>query len=193
MLLPGLCCHLRYAKVTYTYSKAMANPMTEYRLAQSAELDQLKAFLFQHGANPWNHLPVDGVNAEFALIAEEKASAIVAYSGRGPVGLGIFYHPDCLPKNHLKYSHARSAIYIAEVVVHKDYSGRGIGTNLLEDIIRRAADFGAEILLIDRHAENVGSAGMMRKAGFKELSTFVDFDRRDVGNRSTTVMAFELI
>ena len=74
-----------------------------------------------------------------------------------------------------------------------DFSGQGIGTRLLEDIIRRAPKFGAEILLVDRHTENAGSAGMMRKAGFKELSTFVDFDRRDVGNRSTTVMSFELI
>ena len=77
------------------------------------------------------------------------------------------------------------------MVVHKDYSGRGIGTGLLEDIIQRAPNLGAEILLVDRHTENVGSAGMMRNAGFKELTTFVDFDRRDFGNRSITVLFFK--
>jgi ribosomal protein S18 acetylase RimI-like enzyme len=167
--------------------------MTEYRLADVNQLDQLKAFLFHHGANPWNHLPVGGVDAEFELVTSGQASALVAYSGEQPIGLGIFYHPSSLPQTYLKYSQARSAIYIAEVVVHMDFSGQGIGTRLLEDIIRRASKFGAEILLVDRHTENAGSAGMMRKAGFKELSTFVDFDRRDVGNRSTTVMSFELI
>jgi GNAT superfamily N-acetyltransferase len=170
----------------------MAKPMTEYRLAKTDELKQLKAFLFHHGANPWNHLPLDGVNAEFALIAAGKGSALAAYRDDQPVGLAIFYHPNALPKHYLEYSHARSALYIAEVVVHKDYSGRGIGTNLLKEIIRRAADFGAEILLVDRHSENVGSAGMMRKAGFKELATFVDLDRRDFGNRSTTVLSLDL-
>jgi len=93
--------------------------MTEYRPAKATELDQLKVFLFHHGANPWNHLPADGVDAEFAFIAKEKATALVAYSDATPVGLGIFYHPNYLPKNFLKHSQGRSAIYIAEVVVHR--------------------------------------------------------------------------
>jgi GNAT superfamily N-acetyltransferase len=167
--------------------------MIDYRLANLSELDKLKKFLFHHGANPWNYLPVDGVDSEFTLIASGQASALVAYSDKQPVGLAVFYHPDALPESYLKYSKARSAVYIADVVVHKDYSGRGIGTGLLEDIIQRAPNLGAEILLVDRHAENVGSAGMMRKSGFKELSTFVDLDRRDFGNRSTTVLSFNLI
>ena len=52
--------------------------MTKYHLAKPAELDKLKAFLFQHGTNPWNHLPLDGVDNEFALIVAAKASALVA-------------------------------------------------------------------------------------------------------------------
>ncbi len=167
--------------------------MINYRLGNLNELDKLKAFLFHHGANDWNHLPVDGVDKEFALIAAGEASALIAYREKQPLGLAIFYHPHALPKHYFKFSQARSAIYIAEVVVDKEYSGRGIGTRLLENIIQRAADFGAEILLVDRHSENIGSAGMMKKAGFKELATFIDFDRRDVGNRSTTVMSFDLI
>ena len=167
--------------------------MTSYRLAKLSELDELKTFLFHHGANPWNHLPLESVDSEFALIAAGQASAVVAYRDQQPLGLGIFYHPQALPKNYMTFSQAKPAIYIAEVVVHKDHSGRGIGTGLLNDIIHRAPKFGAEILLIDRHTENMGSAGMMRKSGFKELSTFVDLDRRDVGNRSTTVLYFDLM
>ena len=83
--------------------------MTEYRLADVNQLDQLKAFLFHHGANPWNHLPVDGVCAEFELITAGQASALVAYRGEEPIGLGIFYHPSSLPQTYLKYSQARSA------------------------------------------------------------------------------------
>jgi GNAT superfamily N-acetyltransferase len=166
--------------------------MTEYRLAKPVEFETLKAFLFHHGANPWNHLPQEGVDSEFLLIASGQASALVAYNEKQPVGLGIFYHPQALPNHYLQFSQGRSAIYIAEVVVHQDYSGRGIGTSLLKNIIQRAPTFSADILLVDRHAENAGSAGMIKKAGFKELSTFVDLDRRDVGNRSTTVLVYDL-
>jgi len=167
--------------------------MTEYRLAKNQELEVLKAFLFHHGANPWNHLPQEGVDNEFKLIAAGEASALVAYTDQQPVGLAIFYHPQALPNHYLQFSQARPAIYIAEVVVHQESGGRGIGTGLLKDIIRRATLLGAELLIVDRHTENLGSAGMMRKANFKELSTFVDLDRRDFGNRSTTVLSLDLI
>jgi len=166
--------------------------MTKYHLAKPAELDKLKAFLFQHGTNPWNHLPLDGVDNEFALIVAAKASALVASIQEQVVGLAIFYHPHSLPENYLQFSHAQSAIYIAEVVVHKDYNGRGIGSSLLSQVIQRAPNLGAKMLIVDRHTENVASAGMMRKVGFKELSTFVDLDRREVGNRSTTILCFYL-
>lgn len=167
--------------------------MTEFRLAKPDELEKLKVFLFHHGANPWNHLPAEGVDSEFSLIASGQASALIAYSEQQPVGLGIFYNPQALPNHYLQFSQGRPAIYIAEVVVHQDFGGHGIGTRLLKDIIQRAALLGAEILLVDRHTENAGSAGMMRKAGFKELSTFVDLERRDFGNRSTTVLSFDLM
>lgn len=175
------------------FVKYIDTPMTEYRLAKSEELETLKAFLFHHGANFWNHLPQEGVDNEFSLVAAEQASALVAYSEEQPVGLGIFYHPQALPNHYLKFSQGRPAIYIAEVVVHQDFGGQGIGTSLLKDIIQRGVQLGAEILLIDRHTENAGSAGMMRKAGFTELSTFIDLGRRDFGNRSTTVLYFDLI
>jgi L-amino acid N-acyltransferase YncA len=167
--------------------------MTEYRLANPDELDRLKAFLIHHGANPWNHLPLDSVDNEFRIVASGKASVLVAYSEENLVGLAIFYHPESLPKNYLEFSQGKSAIYIAEVVVSKGHSGRGIGTSLLTDIIQRAPQFGADMLLVDRHTENMGSAGMMKKSGFKELATFVDLERRDFGNRSTTVLSFDLI
>ena len=63
--------------------------MTSYRLAKLSELDELKTFLFHHGANPWNHLPLEAVNSEFALIAAGQASAVVAYRDQQPLGLGI--------------------------------------------------------------------------------------------------------
>jgi L-amino acid N-acyltransferase YncA len=81
---------------------------------------------------------------------------------------------------------------VAEVVVHNDYSGRGIGSQLLNTIIAKAPDLGARKVLLDRHEENAPSAGMMRRAGFVEICTFSDLDRRHSGSRKTTVLSFEL-
>lgn len=78
------------------------------------------------------------------------------------------------------------------MVVHHDYSGRGIGSQLLNKIIAKASDFNATKVLLDRHEENAPSAGMMRKAGFVEISTFSDEDRRISGSRKTTVLGFNI-
>ncbi|MDG1311508.1 MAG: GNAT family N-acetyltransferase [Porticoccaceae bacterium] len=166
--------------------------MITYRLALRAELAQLKTFLFEHGPNPWNHLPVDGIDYEFDLIAQEKASALMTVDGDKLVGFAIFYHPKTLPEKYLQYSGSESAVYIAEVLVQRRCRSQGIGHNLLSLIIDRAPDLGASMLLIDRHEENLASAGMMRKAGFVELSTYLDLDRRDYGSRKTTVMGYRL-
>ena len=193
--------------------------MIEFRDASVAELDNLKIFLFEHGPNPWNHLPVAGVDEELALIAQGKASALMAVEQNELLGFAIFYHSDTLPSRYLQYTGGQQpAIYISEVVVHKAHAGQGIGNQLLIKIIERenplmesSADAeivagGAEAdgagmiagakettaLLIDRHEENLASAGMMRKAGFVTLKTYLDLERRDYGSRKTTVMAYGL-
>jgi ribosomal protein S18 acetylase RimI-like enzyme len=166
--------------------------MINYRLALKSELPELKAFLFDHGQNPWNHLPAEGVDHEFNLVAQQKASILVAIKGQQQIGFGIFYHADTLPSRYLQYSNQQPAIYIAEVVVHREFAGQGIGHRLLSLIIDQAPDLGGSMLLIDRHEENLASAGMMRKAGFTELRTFVDLQRRDYGSRKTTVMGYPL-
>ena len=166
--------------------------MIEFRQALPDELDSLKNFLFEHGTNPWNHLPKEGVDHEFELVAQGNASALIAADNNQPIGLAIFYHPKSLPEQYRQYSHSAATLYIAEVVVHSNYAGRGIGSQLLSKITDCARTVGATFILAHRHEENLASAGMMRKAGFKELATFVDLDRRDFGNRSTTVLSLDL-
>jgi ribosomal protein S18 acetylase RimI-like enzyme len=167
--------------------------MFDYRLATTDRLDELRGFLFEHGTNPWNYLPVDGVDNEFKLIRALKASALAAHCDQQLIGFAIFYHPDALPDPFLKYANDRHAIYIAEAVVHREFNGRGIGSELLKQIIAIAPSYGAQTVLLDRHAENAASAGMMRKAGFKALATFLDRPRRNHGNCSTTVLGYDLI
>jgi L-amino acid N-acyltransferase YncA len=166
--------------------------MITYSLALHKDLATLKTFLFKHGSNPRNHLPGDGVDKEFALITEGKASVIVATDNSALLGFGIFYHPQALPNKYLQFSGLHQTIYIAEAVVHQAHVGQGIGHKLLTEIINQATKFGASMLIVDRHEQNLASAGMMRKAGFIELATFDDPHRRDMGSRKTTVMGYTL-
>lgn len=166
--------------------------MIIYRSALGAELSELKSFLFTHGTNPWNHLPIDGVNREFELVANGSASMLVAVENTTFLGFVIFYHPDCLPDEYLQYTELQKTIYIAEAVVHKDYTGQGIGHHLLRLVTERAVDLDATLLLIDRHEENMASAGMMRKAGFKLLTTYRDPQRRHYGSRNTSILSLQL-
>jgi GNAT superfamily N-acetyltransferase len=166
--------------------------MCIYRKALTKEFEPLKNFILKHGPNPWNYLPEDGIDKTFYLLANNHGEALVACEGESIIGLAIFFYPSALPKNFQQYAQSKPAIYVAEVVVHNDYSGRGIGSQLLTTIIAKAPDLGARKVLLDRHEENAASAGMMRKAGFVEICTFSDLDRRHSGSRKTTVLSFDL-
>ena len=166
--------------------------MLEYRKASPEEFTVLKNFIFAYGPNPWNYLPEDGVDNSFSLISNNQGEALVACDGEIAVGLALFFYPSALPENFQQYSISDPSVYVAEVVVHSDCAGRGIGTQLLKEIINRAIDLKARRVLLDRHEENAASAGMMAKAGFREICTFYDPERRLNGTRNTTVLEYSL-
>ena len=166
--------------------------MPNYRKALTKEFDPLKSFIFKHGPNPWNYLPEEGIKNIFSRLADNHGEALIACEGETIIGLAIFFYPSALPENFQQYANSELAIYIAEVVVHSDYSGRGIGSQLLSEIIAKAPSLNATKVLLDRHEENVASAGMMRKAGFVEICTLSDLDRRHSGSRKTTVLGFDI-
>ncbi len=72
-------------------------------------------------------------------------------------------------------------------MIHRDMAGQGLGSTLLEKAVARLGEKGLVDLYIDRHEENAASAGMMRKAGFSELHTYADPERRPNGSRRTTI------
>lgn len=159
-----------------------------FRPAKRDELKYLKIFLFEQGTNQWNYLPEDGIEHQFERLAAGVDSALVAVDNKTPVGLVIYGQPGDVPSLFLPYISDTNVIYISEVTVHSGYSGRGIGTALLNKIIEQAAEMDVSALVIDRHEENLASAEMMRKAGFIALGSFYDSARRTVGSQKTTVL-----
>ncbi len=166
--------------------------MINYRSALSEEHASLIDFLLDHGANPWNHLPIDGVMESFTTVGQGGGEVLLACDKSRVVGLCIFFYPNALPKKYHQYTQSHPAVYISEVTVHRDYAGHGIGSELLRQTFALVESLDAVMALVDRHEENLASAGMMRKAGFVELRTFEDLERRDFGSRKTTVMGRHL-
>jgi ribosomal protein S18 acetylase RimI-like enzyme len=75
-------------------------------------------------------------------------------------------------------------------VVRRERTGQGLGTRLLREALAALSSMGVDAVFIDRHEENIASAGMMRRAGFMELETYADPRRRPNGSGRTTVCRF---
>ena len=86
-------------------------------------------------------------------------------------------------REHVGYPHG----YVCEAVVHRAHAGKGLGSKLLREAVAELCRQGLKEIYIERHEENRASAGMMRKAGFTEVATFDDPQRRSSGSRRTTV------
>ena len=80
--------------------------------------------------------------------------------------------------------------YVSEAVVQRESTGQGLGTRLLREALAALSGMGVQFVFIDRHEENQASAGMMRRAGFVEIETYVDPRRRPHGSGRTTVCRF---
>lgn len=158
----------------------------EYTLrpAQPAEASLMEALLRQHGPNPWNYLPDDGVRQHFADLAEGRAEALLASTSAGEIAGFVTWlprHPD--PE---RLAREPNSSYIGEALVLPAHAGKGLGGVLLRAVRDRLLAAGKSPLYIERHEENAASAGMMRQGGFVPLRTFDDPVRRSHGSQRTT-------
>lgn len=157
------------------------------REATSADIAAMTAFIFEHGANEWNYLPEEDVALHLAAIADGKTRAMIAEAGGELAGFVTFMTSRSLSRYQSIEQLGNPHGYICETVVHRAHAGRGIGTRLLAAAIDQLRLQGLAEVFIERHEENPGSAGMMRKAGFVEIDTYHDPARRAFGSRRTTV------
>lgn len=157
------------------------------RLAEAADIPAMKVFIFEHGSNQWNYLPEAEVGMHLAGIAEGKVQAVVAEASGKLAGFVTFMRAQSMARYRPQDSVAHQHGYICEAVVHRECAGKGWGSTLLRAAIEELGRQGFKEIYIERHEENQASAGMMRKAGFVEIDTFDDPERRSSGSRRTTV------
>ena len=166
-----------------------AAPDTGIRLAAADphDLPALRTLIFDDGANIWNHLPEDGIGEHLEDIALGRAFGVLALEQGQLIGAVTFGlstdFDDYLPPQ----ARGTPQGYVSEAVVRRDRVGRGLGTLLLREALVELGKLGADVVFIDRHEENLASAGMMRAAGFVEIETYADPRRRPHGSGRTTV------
>ena len=155
--------------------------------AQAQHLPALQALIFEDGANIWNYLPEDGILAHLNDIAQGRALGVLALQKDAIVGAVTFGLATDFDHYLPPQLRGTPQGYVSEAVVRRDRVGQGWGTRLLREAVGELAKLGAQVVFIDRHEENLASAGMMRRAGFVEIETYADPRRRSHGSGRTTV------
>jgi ribosomal protein S18 acetylase RimI-like enzyme len=168
------------------------NNEIEFRSATPDDIPALKSFLLNHGPNDWNYLPEAGVDQQFALMKSDQALAIIAHRQQKPIGLAISVIGEACPEHIKKYSDHSNMLFIGDVAVDPKEGGQGIGTKLLNQSILRARQLNLQTVYLERHEENLASAGMMRKAGFEIVETFHDPIKRNSGSRNSVVLKIDI-
>lgn len=151
----------------------------------------MKILLFNEGPSEWNYLTEESVNEQVDLIRSGKALAVIAEEDE-IFGFAVLILGHACPGKLSKYQSLDQIAYIKDVVVSKKLAGQGVGTKLLLECLSIAKDRNVDDVYIERHEENLASAGMMKKAGFKLVETIYDPEKRFSGSRNTSILVARL-
>jgi L-amino acid N-acyltransferase YncA len=157
------------------------------RPLNTTDFAQMRTILLRDGPNEWNYITSESIDQQFQLIRDGKAIAVLAEEHE-ITGFAILIFKEACPSKFGQYTDLSTTAYINDVVVNINYSGKGIGSLLLQKAIELAHNEQCEKVYIERHEENLASAGMMRKASFEIVDTFYDPKKRTSGSRNTSVL-----
>lgn len=163
-----------------------------YRTANTDDIQNLRSLISIHGQNEWNQLTAEGIEFALNLFRNNNAGIIIAELNNSIIGLAMNVPTDFIPPYYSNYVSLTDAFFIGDVVVNRKFVGQGIGTALLEHNIEQAKRQRKKTVLIEHHENNLASATMIRKAGFKKLDSFIDTSRRPNGTQITVIHIFEL-
>jgi ribosomal protein S18 acetylase RimI-like enzyme len=188
-------------------------------LIDPADFTNLQVLLLRDGPNQWNYITEESIEHQFQLLRQGTAVAILAEQdtedsttppppdddddntgSSSIIGFAVLILKDaaCPPNlmtNKYYTDELSTTAYINDVVVSVHHVGKGIGTQLLQTAVEYAKEhhINCQTIYIERHEENLASAGMMRKAGFQIVETYHDPARRTSGSRNTSVLSLSTV
>lgn len=156
------------------------------RVAARADVAAIHALIREHGPSPWNYLAEPALSEHLRAIGDGVA-AVLASLDETLVAVVTYADSDDFACYQVAGRERARHGHIGEVVVHRDHRGSGLGARLLKEAIAQLRARGLREIYAERHEENQGSAGMMRKAGFAVVDTYHDPVRRSAGSCRTAV------
>jgi len=111
--------------------------------------------------------PVDYAVYDHFLSLSRSYPALAVKSGDGKTVGFAFLHP-----YHPADSFRKTAM--ATYFIHPGHTGRGIGTRILNILLKKAHECGIEQVLVNVSSLNPGSIGFHLKNGFRECGRFED-------------------
>ena len=157
------------------------------RALNESDYIKMRALLLEEGPNEWNYLSQSSIDDQFKLIEDGSAIAVLCESNE-ILGFAILIFREYSPSKLEKYTNLSLIDYINDVVVKKSCSGKGIGKRMLNECVSISQSRNSTAVYIERHEENLASAGMMQKAGFEIVETYYDPEKRFVGSKNTSVL-----
>lgn len=164
----------------------------EIRQAQARDIDNLCALILEHGPNPWNYLPEAEVREHLQGIADGAVQAVLVEREGELLGFVSYRLTRHFARHQPEARRGQLHGYICEAVTHRAVAGQGLGSALLQQAAMQLGEQGVSDIYIDRHEQNAASAGMMGKAGFVEVETYADPQRRPNGSGHTTLCCLRL-
>lgn len=157
-----------------------------------ADFKAMRTLLLTEAPNEWNYITDESIDHQFKLLQNGNALAVLAEENH-ILGFAIVIMKSACPVQLSQYDQLSNIAYINDVVVASSQSGKGLGTQLLKESIRLAGIEKCSKVYIERHEENLASAGMMRKAGFTLVETFNDPHKRTSGSRNTSILSINTL
>jgi ribosomal protein S18 acetylase RimI-like enzyme len=164
----------------------------EIRQAQAGDIDNLCVLILEHGPNPWNYLPEAEVREHLQGIADGAVQAVLVEREGELLGFVSYRLTSHFARHQPEARRGQLHGYICEAVTHRAVAGQGLGSRLLQQAAMQLGEQGVSDIYIDRHEQNAASAGMMGKAGFVEVETYADPQRRPNGSGRTTLCCLRL-
>jgi len=150
------------------------DPLYKIRLAEPTDSEAIRAIrndVIEHSTAMWTTEPVSPADGR-TWLAENLArrSAYVAEAAGEVVGYANW--APWRPKDGYRHT-VEDSVYLAE-----GHQGRGLGAQLLREIVEGAADSGAHVMMACIEATNARSVALHERLGFEMVGT-----AREVGTK----------